>query len=117
MNLPTSSSTRRRMLARAVAIATAGFQVVVFGQRKASAIQYCRTRVSYYIQSTSTCNVRWGPPSCSQSCKYVESYNGSYWFGYCCSCQPQACNCSPYYVQARAAVCNDGKCSGHCWSE
>lgn len=109
-----SSLTRRRFVQRTTT-AIGGVVAFTLDPNTALADEHCQRQVNQQLQTSSQCNVRWGPPSCNRSCATANSPNGQWYFYWCCVC-PRSCNCRPYYQQARVAQHNDGRCSGHCVS-
>lgn len=104
--------TRRKVAAAAVVSAIAPSAVC---WDEAEAYSPCSSFVGYDIENVRNYSAAtWGPPSCEESCAYIESPNGNYYNEYCCVCAPTPCECAPLYIQARVGVTNTGLCSRRC---
>lgn len=114
VNRSIDALSRRRLVQRATAAVGGLFAFIALGPQAARADEPCTNRVSAQLQSQSgICQVKWGNPSCSRSCETASSPNGRWYFYYCWICAKPCSGCRPYYMQARVAQHNDGRCSGH----
>lgn len=111
---PIDPLTRRHLVRRIAAAAGGLFGLAALGPQAARAAEDCRRVVSYRIYTSSTCRAQFGNIDCYRSSVNVFSPNNAYQNYWVCQCGPEPCKCSPYYVQARAGVCNGGSCSREC---
>jgi hypothetical protein len=112
-----TSTTRRSFVARSGAAIATLFGYAAYRPRDAAAAGPCKVIHSYAIcptGTTSTCRVRFGPPSCVASEVTVYSPNEQYYLSCTCSCPSDPCSCEPEFFQARAAARNGGSCSCTC---